>query len=181
MELSKKNWFNQLLHWLLFCTHRTFSYEDSWSGMPKTLCSYFWTSLLFIILSPILIPLRFVANLLGLCGTVFDRYIISTLCVIVSTTLFMGSATSTGGMLNIPVEGFWTIVGLGLFGTGVVGLALCLAVGIGALLFGLVEHIREKSYDKTFQAPKKKVVKKNVIIEYLKARKNKYCPIIKYK
>lgn len=173
MELSKKSWLNKYLHWILFCTDRV-TY-NSWKGMPKSLCSYFWISLIILLLSPILIPLRVFSNISGVFreGSVFTNYMSCVLGILASLMLLGAGGGTAIELFNVDTE---TLTTLGFIGYSILG-SICLMLMVGIILgcvvgaFYIGDVIKDKKRNK----------KPNIVGEFVKAKKDKVCPIIEYK
>ena len=153
MKLSKKSWHYKLNMW----------YTE---GVPRSLCPYFWRTVWYIVTLPITIVL-FIPWGIVLLITGDRENIVEEYPRALAMDILLGAAFCMIAIfwhLN-PKEGDpWVVVWvLGL--TSWLLLVIILIVYIGSL------------FEKRVQ---KKEKKPNILGEYLKARKNKYCPIIEW-
>ena len=157
MELNRNNKSAKLYRWF---------YETT--EMPDNLCQYFWELVLAIIISPIKITLElptFIVEKITreesggkkfAIGIIYWFILICGLCVLFSATRFFYDYKE-GSLPDI---------------ISVVGLAIIAGV-IGGFIIVFIVCLVE---DYILRRKDKK--KKNLIVEFIKAKKNKYCPKI---
>lgn len=122
----------------------------------------------------------------SLCAYFWKMVWACFVCAIFIGSMVFGLTVAGAGVL----EHFFVLstpVGLGLgFILGLVTLALILAVAFG-LVFGLVNfwawydaRREEKEWQRILAKREGKEIKENVVIQYIKARKSKVCPVIHF-
>ena len=161
MNINKSSWHFKLLNKMGFRVARQLKYEDS----NVTLCQYFWNVV--------------GAILMGLCiGW------ISTFLVLGS--LFIAFSIVTG--LVIFFGASWLPIvehGSFMFGSHAGGLIFSFLVGTAFVWQTALEQVKAgliipdwMKFSKQKVTPKKET-KPNILFEYVKAKKNKFCPIVK--
>lgn len=131
-------------------------------GLTESLCTYFWK----LVLSIVVLPFTFLAHIANLfCrGYVFPG--VSSAALLFVSFLFgfgfvpEGSSPRDLGLWGLLWRGFLTIVGIALFTL----IVYYIRLGI----------MRVSTKKKTFNKP-------NILVEYWKAFKGRYCPKITWK
>ena len=162
MKLNKKSW-HAWFYKMLYGWDRKF---------PNNLCAYFWKMLLSIIVAPVLLLVCLPLYIEGLIskrdhhrdGYFHDAHIIASIFAWIGLFLiFSGVYVWFAGW-----ESNWHIPAITLYGI--------LAVIIIGLILNYYDEKRIKSPKNTHLVEKKP----NVFIEFIKAKKNKYCPKIEW-
>lgn len=190
MELSKNSKINQFLYWYLCCT--------DWNDMPKTLCSYFWMVVFTISTSPItfigMLECKYL-NEIELGNHWILKLISFLICSILSGLLY--GLFLTGGYSIMhdcdgwgcagPLKGYEYITYFLVF------ILVCIITLIAMILcIFLIYHLfSEHGYVRgtvfpgisyiIFGKKAEQETKPNILLEYIRAIKEKACPIIKYK
>jgi len=158
MELTRDSLLSKTYRWF-YNTHT----------MPNNLCEYFWRLVIMVLL---IIPSAILSspiNFLGLLskdsnyshsnlpGPGFVAWValflIQSIIVFIVIVLF----------LSFPEDGY-------LYHVGGIGLVMFFSVVIGLIFYAFSKI-----------TPRKVNLKQNIAVEYLKAKKNKYCPKIDWK
>lgn len=161
MNINKSSWHFKLLDKMDFRVARQLKYEDS----NVTLCQYFW----------------------NVVGAILKGLSIGwIIAFLVLGSLFIASSIITGlviffGANWLPVveyRGFmFANHGVGLLLSVLIGVSFIWQTAIDQVKAGLIVPNWMKS-SKQVVTPKKEV-KPNILFEYVKAKKNKFCPIVK--
>lgn len=158
MKLSKKSWHYRLNMWY------------TWS-VPKNLCSYFWRTVWYLLILPITLILFIPRGILWLFSKKrsWDGFIEEYLLVLTTNTAL--------GLLFCMIIMFWHWApserdpwGV-IFTLGCVGWVILTLAGI----VWVVEILQERSRSKGREEKKPSLLR-----EYLRAKKNKYCPKIEW-
>lgn len=157
MELDKNSLLAKYVKWFTL------------KNLPNNFCAFFWLSLFSIIISPVMFLFwlaEFFAEKIGM--DVYDweqRILVSsgalTVAVILSVIVF--------SCINYPVYVFSAIAAI-------------------ALIIFFVYHWHNYTYNKKQKrihdmynsTEYQKPIRKNILVEFIKAKKQKYCPIIEW-
>ncbi|UGO48167.1 hypothetical protein SHINKOU_88 [Klebsiella phage vB_KaeM_Shinkou] len=158
MNINKNSWHFKMNLW--------FKSDNMWK-MPKTLCGYFWTTVLHVVFSSAII------TFIGSVAWMFGWPIVAETGILA----WMGISLST----------FWLNVIAVPVGAAVIAAFMLLFAAIAfGFIFGLekFKHYRiQKKYTKKLARVKAGLpaeAEPLVFIQYLKARKRKVCPMIDY-
>ena len=136
---------------------------DNEFALPKTLCPYFW----YVVFKLFMVSTVTVAVSVG-------SWLIG-LPVIGKILSLMGITLSKAG-LTIPA----VLTGILIIAL-VVGTGFLCVMGVSWLKDGFKEKMRERRWAKAQAAEEAGVaLEPNVLVEYIKTRKSKMCPIIEY-
>lgn len=150
MNISKNSWHYKLLK------------KKSFGVIPTSLCSYFWK----------------------VAGAIFKGYVLPTITIVLFVTLSVGSSYVIGRMVlevtdTFPKEDTATL--------GIVMASLAIGMAVFALGTGLVlstvflESLFKEWVVKSSNKQQEKVDKQSgLLVSYLKAKKQKICPIITF-
>jgi hypothetical protein len=142
--------------------------------MPKSLCPYFWQLLIMYVF---IIPYVLFALPYHLLTKWENESFASGIfgSIVVYLGLFgvfiMGSFV-TFLLIGLPEKGFWSNV----FASGFVLWFVTIAISIYHLIKFLWSKIKDKSETTTFTEKKP-----SIIVEFVKAKYNRYCPKITWK
>ena len=158
MNINKNSWHFKMNLW--------FKSGNIWK-MPKTLCGYFWTTVLHILFSSA------IAIFIGSFAWMFGWQIV----------------TETGilAWIGVSLSAFWLNVVAVPVGAVVIATFVLLFAAIAfGFIFGL-EKFKEYRKNKQFTKKLARVkaglpaeAEPSVFVQYLKARKRKVCPMIDY-
>lgn len=161
MNINKSSWHFKLLNKMDFRVARQLKYEDS----NVTLCQYFWNVVAAVII-----------------GATIGLFI----TFLVLGSLFIVSSMVTGlvvffGASWLPVVEYGSF----MFGHHSVGLALSFLISTAFIWQTAIDQVKAglivpdwMKFSKQKVTPKKET-KPNILFEYVKAKKNKFCPIVK--
>lgn len=158
MNINKNSWHFKMNLW--------FKSDNMWK-MPKTLCGYFWTTVLHVLFSSAIIT--FIGSVAWMFGwpIVADTGILS--------------------WIGISLSAFWLNAVAVPVGAVVIAVFVLLFAAIAfGFIFGLEKFKRyrnQKQYTKKLARVKAGLpaeAEPSVFVQYLKARKRKVCPMIDY-
>lgn len=168
MELNVNSIHARIFRWVLFVQ------KDK---MPKTLCPYFWKSvLMWLFIIPIVIvtvPAR-IANWkqISFGERIFRSvglYVLMFVGYCMGFFIYCLFADVTKEFLKAH-DAF--------LAAGIVGWVASIILGLAFAYFSITEYLDKKSFEKYgYNKPEKK----NVIVESVKGFYNKYCPVIEWK
>jgi hypothetical protein len=158
MKLSKSSWHYKLNNWYTY-------------GVPRNLCGYFWRTVWYTITVPITLILFIPYWLLCSVDVVdTDKEKITEVypqALIIDMIVFvMFCMIRMWFNLSMEAKGFSAI-------------ALIFGILGWVIAFGILISSMVSSYQKKHKT-KQKEKRPNILIEYIKAKKNKYCPIIEW-
>ena len=183
MKVNSKSW----MVWLI---HSTYDYYR-----PNNLCKFFWT-LVSCILQ---LPFNFIAHLLNLIKDkdgdpvvgmpAYIGSIIYAVAFLIGAIIHVVCHNGTkmlfvlfnSPLLTLFISGYLMIIGAGII-SGVIYLMTI----IWHLWEDYMFYVRDKKeadkalHPEKYPAPKQKIKKPNIIWEFLKAKKQKVCPLIEY-
>lgn len=159
MNINKSSWHFKLLNNFQFKIVRKLRYEE-----PVTLCEYFWNVVAVVLFS--LVWITTIA--IFVAGSLF-----------VMSSIFMGLVVFFGAswLPVVEVGGFVHSMYSG-------GLLIFCLIGVAFIAQTLIDQIKEgkitPEWMKVYkvEAPKKNT-KPNILFEYVKAKKNKFCPVVR--
>ncbi len=161
MNINKSSWHFKLLDYWDFKV----SYKLR-RNQPVTLCQYFWNVIgsILITLGMTTMGLFFVGALLGL-----------TIGAIIGLVIFFGASW-------LPVIEYGSTLDV----MSTIGLVVYLLFGVLYTFEVAKEQVREgkiipswMKFSKQEVSKPKKETKPNILFEYVKAKKNKFCPVVK--
>lgn len=157
MNINKNSWHFKFNLW--------YKSNNMWK-MPKTLCGYFWTTVMHIIMSIVVI------GFLSMVCWLFGWPILTELAIF----SWLTSAVPVWAVhvLGVPV---------GLIAwSAVVGSVVGVTIGTGNLIHNMKEKRRVKRYDEMVKRVEAGLPPEehNVFWGFIKARKEKVCPLIDY-
>jgi len=201
MNLSKKSWVNRYMFWFYLkdYIHRTYGVTDEmhennkWMSMPKTLCSYFWSMIFSLLFAPVALMTR--GLLKWVCVSGGDKLGSAPVWKILANHFVMlFSIALVYWVLELSGYGYyyhaweqapgihgWEYIGFFFNGIAVWAFALSILFIVGIIFYhifhsdGFVRDRLLHSINFTPRAPRK-----NILWEYIKARKQKVCPMINY-
>ena len=164
MKLNKKSWHCKLYKW---------AYSRADNRLPKNLCNYFWSVMFAVITLPITVVSVFIDNI----SDYFERLGVSVLLYICSIAVwFIGfillrlTCDPTFSSKHTVFENYshnWIA-----YAALPVGAALTWLVMYAiSLLFKWTDNLHWNDRGKVEKQP-------NIMVEYLKAKKEKACPFI---
>ena len=161
MNINRNSWHYKLLSKMDFRVARQLKYEDS----NVTLCQYFWN----VVAASLALTCAIIIITFVLLGSLF---IVSSM--ITGLVIFFGASW-------LPVFGYgsfmWANHGVGLLLSVLVGVSFIWQTAIDQVKAGLIVPSWMK-FSKQKVTPNKET-KPNILFEYVKAKKNKFCPIVK--
>lgn len=161
MNINRNSWHYKLLSKMDFRVARQLKYEDS----NVTLCQYFWNVV--------------AASLAFICATIIITSVVLG-SLFIAFSILVGLAIFFGASWLPVVEH-----GSFMFGSHVGGLIFSFLVGTAFVWQTALEQVKAgliipdwMKFSKQKVTPKKET-KPNILFEYVKAKKNKFCPIVK--
>lgn len=161
MNINKNSWHYKLLNKMDFRVARRLKYEDS----NVTLCEYFW--------NVVAAGVTFVAIALIITFLVLGSLFIAS-TMLVGLVIFFGASW-------LPVVEYGSFI----FGNHAVGLLLSILIGIAFAWQTAIDQVKAgliipnwMKLSKQKVTPNKET-KPNILFEYIKAKKNKFYPIVK--
>nr|WP_153932183.1 hypothetical protein [Klebsiella pneumoniae] len=158
MNINKNSWHFKMNLW--------FKSDNMWK-MPKTLCGYFWTTVLHVLFSSAII------TFIGSVAWMFGWPIVAE--------------TGILAWMGIGLSAFWlNVVAVPVGAVVIAAFVLLFAAIVFGFIFGLekFKHYRnQKQYTKKLARVKAGLpaeAEPSVFVQYLKARKRKVCPMIDY-
>lgn len=162
MNINKSSWHFKLLDKLDFKVARLLRYEDS----VVTLCQYFWNVVAGVIIGA---TIGFIIAFLVL-GSLF---ILSS--ILTGLVVFFGASW-------LPVLEYDSF----MFGQHIVGLALSFLLSVAFIWQTAIDQVKAglivpdwMKFSKQVATTPKQETKPNILFEYVKAKKNKFCPVVK--
>lgn len=156
MKLNKNSW---LAKYVLWFTLR--------NNLPKDLCSYFWTSLSTVILAPLM--------LLVWIPEIIISYVFSE-------EIYDWEDRGNKTFAFYFISGIVFTLGVLIYKWPIITISIIL--GLAILIFAIVKMVRyfqDRKYDNLQHDERGRVIRKpNIIVEFVKAKKKKYCPIIEW-
>lgn len=168
MKISTDSW-----HYKMICTMWEF---DRWNPPPKSLCPYFWT----VVGSTLVFPLwRLV---MAAKDIHFDMPKPSWSLPSMSHSRRVTIARTAGVVLCVGFGIYDIYIGSYILAGVMFGFAVYNALPSGFLGELIKSHRKEKAFKpRKYKEPKiKKPKEPNLFWEYIKARKQKVCPLIEY-
>jgi hypothetical protein len=155
---------------------------NSYENMPQSLCSYFWTALISIVISIPTLPFLYLSYRSNPKNSKSDVPPVALSLVLVAFMLLAG-ATLWQNWTGITIWSPFAIFVAYLF--GLIGLALVVSVGMGLFMAGSFGYDKYDTYkiNKRHEQRASGIVKEykpNWFIEFFKAKKQKVCPMINY-
>lgn len=161
MNINRSSWHFKLLDKLDFKISRRLKYEDE----VVTLCQYFWNVVAGVIIGA---TIGFIIAFLVL-GSLF---ILSS--ILTGLVVFFGASW-------LPVLEYDSF----MFGQHSVGLALSFFLSVAFIWQTAIDQVKEGKIVPQWLKPSKQEItpkqetKPNILFEYVKAKKNKFCPVVK--
>jgi ABC-type transport system involved in multi-copper enzyme maturation permease subunit len=150
--------------------------------MPSSLCSYFWTALISIIISIPTIPFLLLSYKTNPKNLKSDQMPVA-LSLILVLFMLLGGATLWMNLTGITIWSPLAIFVAYLLGLAAVAVIVIGAIGLfsaGSYGYDQYDVWRKDKREKDALAGIVKVKKPNWFIEFFKAKKAKMCPMINY-
>lgn len=164
MKLNKKSWHCKLYKW---------AYSRADRHLPKNLCNYFWSVMFAVITLPITVVSVFIDNI----SDYFERLGVSLIlylcligCWFIGFTILRIGFDPTFTAKHSLFENYshnWFVYAALPAGVAIVGLGIYAV----RLLCDLSDNLSFREKVKVEKQP-------NIMVEYLKAKKEKACPFI---
>ena len=182
MEIKKNSWST----WLIKLNFKIANYETS--KLPKTLCSYFWTLVCAILIIPFNIP----GLIIGLTKEqikdpgdtdfgAFFWFLIQLLSGIIGMFIFRNPTINITFTDSLLIKGLVAMACGALIIGSVLGLIFLTAFIFDNLEAKRIRKDEELRLNNPDEYWAKKEKKPNVLMSFIKAKKEKVCPIIEYK
>lgn len=138
--------------------------------LPTNLCPYFWK----LVLAVITLPITSV-SFFGKCYRFADRFSWLAITIFIEHVVFAIGLCFSLMFGLVPIKGLFTFHDFLIAnGMGIVGVA-----GIALIMFTWCK-VAEYNDRRMAKVKAPKVKQPNVLVEFVKAKKNKHCPMIEW-
>lgn len=162
-------------------TARTYRWFYAKEKMPQNLCPYFWELVIMWVLiipvSIISIPMVLInkdEDYISLPAKIFGGLLIYVMIFLIFC-MFVAPSVFWNGFY-VSRKNIWDEIQI----MGFIGWAIAIFFSSIGLLQFIREKIRSRRYKKLFTT-QHKGSKKNIVLEFIKAKYNRYCPKIEWK
>lgn len=177
MKLTKNSFNSKLYRWF-YCTNE----------LPISLCPYFWKLLMaWVLLIPVVVitlPVT-LGEIRSLKQSNYEKYNLSMrfgMSFLIYLIIFLVFVLLTPLSLFFTTVEYNSVLGSFVVG-GVMGWVLIICCSIGWVYGKVRDHIRNKKRNAQWDNDGKRIIRgkrPNIIIEFIKAKYNRYCPKIEW-